>query len=418
MSLKIYPNGLRLSIINRNQSKLVSVCLLITSGTQSEKNYEAGVSEFMSRMLLMGTTKHPGRQGLLSYAKSLGIVLSSDNTSEGVYVYAQTTKENVDSAIDLLSEIAFDSSFDIEGGDYVRNTMLADIYKLQENPSYILERYVNQALFYRTGLANPKFGTVTTISRMTSGNAKEFLNRVLTPKNTVISVVGDVDQEQVYESVMKMFYSRFIDGGNYKKLKFVAPIEDFVGGERTKNKKLNQSRIFISFPCLSYKNPFKYALDIIEPILLKNIKANLEEKHFFHSETITHDLYANNGKITIEGIVDYEKANEYIDSIVSTIKVLVQNNISAEDFENEKRAFIVKFLLENDSSTSLAEKAAREVAIQKQSYSLASELLKVELLTVGDANKLLDEIFEISKIYIVYLGSPIDINSEKYLETM
>ena len=42
MSLKTYPNGLRLSIIPKQDAKLISVDLHITSGTQSEKNYESG----------------------------------------------------------------------------------------------------------------------------------------------------------------------------------------------------------------------------------------------------------------------------------------------------------------------------------------------------------------------------------------
>lgn len=415
MGLKIYPNGLRLSVINRTQTRLVNVCLHITSGTQSEKNYEAGISEFLSRMLLMGTTKHPSARALSNYAKGMGVVLSSDNNSESIIVNAQTTQANIDHAIDILCEIAFDSVFDSAFGDRVRNTMLADIYKLQENPSYILERLVNQALFYRTGLANPKYGTATTISRMTSLDAKEFLTRILTPKNTVISVVGDVDADAVYEKVMQTFYSKFIDGGDYKKLKYVAQVEDFVGGERTKNKKLNQSRIFITFPSLSYKNPRKYALNIIEPILLRKIKENLFDKHFFHSEVVSHNLYANNGKLTIETMVDYDRTNEYLDAVMDAIKKLKATGISAGEFENEKNAYIVNFLLENDSSNDLALKAAREVAVMKQSYSIASELLKVELLTVNDANKILDEVFDFRKVYIAYLGSSVEIDHNKYL---
>ncbi len=416
MALKTYPNGLRLSVLPKKDAKLISVDLHITSGTQSEKNYESGISEFTSRMLLMGTTKHPYERDLLNYAKSNGLTLTSDNTSESMVVSVATVSENMGKAIDLLCEIAFESSFDLLAGDKVRNMMLADISKLQENPSYTLERMVNQALFYRTGLANPKFGTITTISRMTSGDSKEFFERVFTPKNTVISVVGDVDGEAVYEKVMKTFYSKFIDGGDYKKLKYVANIEDFAGGERTKNKKLNQSRIFLAFPCYNYKSSRKYAMEIIVPIVERKIKEKLANVHYFHNEQISYDLYANNGKLTIETMVDYEHTNEYLDSVVEAIKLLVNNKVPEIEFEIEKNAFIIQFLQRGERVHDLSMLAAKEVAISKQSYSLASELMKVELLKVGDANKALEDIFDFTKLYIAYLGNPAEISSLDYID--
>ncbi len=416
MALKIYPNGLRLSVIPKKDTRLVSVVLSITSGTQSEKNYEAGVSEFLSRMLLMGTKEHPGAALLGDYAKANGVVLSRDNTAENIMISASTTTSNIDKAIDLLCEIAFDSEFSVSSGDIVRNSLLSDIYKLQENPSYLLDKMVNQALFYRTGLANAKFGTVTTISRMTSGDCQNFMNRILTPKNCIIAVVGDVDADEVYEKVMKTFYSKFIDGGDYKKLKFVAPIEDFMGGERTKNKKLNQSRMVLAFPSISYKSNYRHVLNIVLPLVLKSIKANLAETSYFHSENISNTYYANNGKLTIETMVDYEKTKEYLDKVVEGIKNFASSNIAENEFEIEKNAYIIKYLQENENSYDLNKAAIKEVAINKQSYNISSELMKIELLKTKDATKVLNDIFDFSKMYIAYLGSPVELDSLDYID--
>lgn len=416
MALKTFPNGLRVSIIPKTDAKLVSVCLHVTSGTQSEKNYESGISEFTSRMLLMGTKKHPTNRELVTFAKSNGILLETDNTAESIVIVASTTADNVEKAIDLVSEIAFESAFATASGDIVRNALLADILKLQENPSYVLNRMVNQALFYRTGLANPKFGTTTTISRMTAGDSKEFFERVLTPKNTVVSVVGDVDGEAVYEKVMKTVYARFTEGGEYKKLKYVAEIDNFIGGERSKNKKLNQSRILFAFPSVSYKSSSKYVIPIILPLLERRIKDELKNASFFHSEKILSEQFANNGKVEIECIVDFDNVGVYMDEVVKTIKNMTAIGIGENEFEIEKNAFIINFLKDNERSRDLCVNAAREVAIAKQSYSLASELMKVELTTYSDANDIFRDVFDFSKLYIAYLGNPTDVNSAKYID--
>lgn len=420
MALKTYPNGLRLSVIPKKGVRLASAQIHITSGTQSEKNYESGISEFLSRMLMMGTSRHPKNRDLIGFAKSNGILLSSHNTSESIVVTATTIADNITKAIEILCEIAFESAFEESSGDIIRDEMLGYIVKLQENPSYTLDRMVNQALFYRTGLANPKFGTITTISRMTASDAKAFLERVLTPKNTIISVVGDVDADAVYEKVMNTFYSKFLAGGDYKKLKYVAPIEDFVGGERTKNKKLNQSRIFLAFPSVSYKSIKKHALEIALPIIIKRIdeeiKDDLKDVSFFHSESISHELFANNGKLTIETMVDYEHVEEYLDVIVDSIKHIKDSGVAEAEFEVEKNAYIIKYLQDNEKASDLGEAAAKEVAINKQSYSLASELMKIELLTVADANKIVESVFDFKKLFIAYLGAPTDVRAIDYID--
>ena len=114
-------------------------------------------------------------------------------------------------------------------------------------------------------------------------------------------------------------------------------------------------------------------------------------------------------------MVDYENAKTYLDKTVEALKEIKRTRITSNEFELEKNAFIVNFLSMNDSSLNLALSAAKEVAVLKQSYSLNSELLKIELLTVNDANKLLDEVFDFEKLYIAYLGGQIEINSLDYV---
>lgn len=416
MALKTFPNGFRVSLLPKKDAKLASVCLYVTSGTQSEKNYESGISEFTSRMLLMGTRKHPTNRELVTFAKSNGILVETDNTAESIIITASTTSDNVSKAVELVSEIAFDSVFSIPAGDMVRNSLLSDIAKLQENPSYVLNRMVNQSLFYRTGLANPKFGTTTTISRMTAENSKNFFERVLTPKNTVLSIVGDIDVESIYEKVMEKFYSKFNEGGEYKKLKYVAEIDSFIGGERSKNKKLNQSRILFAFPSVSYKSSSKYVVPIVIPILERRIKDELKNANFFHSEKIYSEFYANNGKITIECMVDFEKVEVYIDEIVKCIKNMKAIGIGENEFEIEKNAFIINFLKDNETSSALCFNSAREIAVAKQSYNLTSELMKVELTTYLDANDIFRDIFDFTKLFIAYLGNQTNVDTSKYID--
>ena len=145
------------------------------------------------------------------------------------------------------------------------------------------------------------------------------------------------------------------------------------------------------------------------------MKDELSNARFFHSEKFYSEYYANNGKITIECMVDYENVNEYLDAIVLAIKNIISIGIGENEFEIEKNAFIINFLKENEKVKDLAISAAREVAVSKQSFSLASELMKVELTTFADANEILRYVFDFNKLYIAYLGNQATISADKYL---
>ena len=63
--------------------------------------------------MFMGTKQHSTKESLLGYAKSKGIILTPHNSKESITISAVVPRENIEDAIELLSEIAFDKTFSI-----------------------------------------------------------------------------------------------------------------------------------------------------------------------------------------------------------------------------------------------------------------------------------------------------------------
>ena len=114
MALNTFSNGLRLVCTTKPEKKIACVVLHIAGGTQSEKNYQSGISDYLTKIMLMGTKQHPVKESLLNYAKSNGIILTPHNSKESITFSALCPKENVEKAIALLSEVAFDTTFTAE----------------------------------------------------------------------------------------------------------------------------------------------------------------------------------------------------------------------------------------------------------------------------------------------------------------
>ena len=407
MALRTFPNGFRLGIQETDNERLACVAVHVVGGSQSETNYQSGVGEFLSRLLCYGTKNYPSYELLQKRFKKDGIVFESDCKAENLLLTCLCQSDKIESAITLLSEILFDSNFAIDAADDVRNSMLADISSLHESPSYLLTKLTNNTMFSRTGLANPRFGTTTTIERMKAEDAKEYLDKILTPKNTIITVAGSLDSDDVYDVVMKKFYSRFIENSEYKKLKYVAHVDTVKQTVITRNKKLNQSRIMLSFPSLDYRHVKRHALTLALPLVLSNLKSYLNADHYFHSEKLEQKKFVANGRISFELIVDAEHTKEYLAHVTKFLKEDVLT-LDEETFEYQKNIYITNLLEKYDSVKNLAVKEAKEIAVNKQTFSLNSELLNVSMMSVDDAKEVLGETIDFAKATLCYLGLPMD----------
>ena len=320
MALNTFSNGLRLVCTQKADKKIACVVLHIAGGTQSEKNYQSGISDYLTKIMLMGTKQHSTKEALLNYAKSNGIILTPHNSKESITISALCPRENVEKAIALLSEIAFDTAFSLENGEKVRRQLLSQVAMLTENPTYVMDRLINSTLYFRTGLANPKSGTNITVSRFRALDAKDYLEKVFTPRNTIISVVGDVNQDKIYDIVKTYFFDRMkASETEYKKLKYVSQVDDLIGCAKGRVKRLNQTRISIVFPTVSFKDKEKYLIEIIKPILVNHIRHSLSNQNYYFDTKIKTKYYANNGHIIFELIVDYDFAEDHLYNFIDAL---------------------------------------------------------------------------------------------------
>lgn len=420
MALNTFSNGLRLVCIPKKEKKVACVVLHIAGGTQSEKNYQSGISDYLTKIMLMGTKKHSTREALLNYAKSKGIILTPHNSKESITISAICPRENISVAVELLSEIAFDTTFSLENGDKVRKMLLSQVALLNENPAYILDRLINTSLYYRTGLANPKSGTNISVSRFRPLDAKDYLDRIFTPRNTIVSVVGDTTQEEIYDLVKLHFFDRMKDEEKeYKKLKYVSQVEDFASDMKGRIKRLNQTRISIVFPTVSFKDKEKHLLEIVKPLLLKYIKLALSNQNYYFDTKIKTKYYANNGNINFELSVDYDFAVDHLYNFLSALKTDIKNrDFSSDEFEIEKRVYITEFMNTCDNVLECSLLSAKSLALTKQAFSENSEKLKIEMLTNKDANRLIEKVLNFEKMLVTYVGHDFAIDFEDLLNTV
>ena len=57
--------------------------------------------------------------------------------------------------------------------------------------------------------------------------------------------------------------------------------------------------------------------------------------------------------------------------------------------------------------------SAKTLALTKQTFSESSEILKIDILSNKDANKVLKRILDFKKMVVVYLGHDVDVDFDE-----
>ncbi|MCJ7783489.1 MAG: insulinase family protein, partial [Desulfobacterales bacterium] len=173
--------------------------------------------------------------------------------------------QHVEEAFDLLTEVIRHPSFDPEEVEKRRRPILASIQQQEDDLGRLVFKLFRKTLFKKHPYRMDTSGTLDSIQRMTPGDLKEYYQRLLTPENMVLTVVGDVDEKKVVLAVQKGF-------GDLKKGFFSPPpvpqeppLEKMRRTEISKAKE--QAHFVLGFLGTSFHHKDRYALEILDAAL-------------------------------------------------------------------------------------------------------------------------------------------------------
>src|SRR5690554_1161327 len=130
------PNGLR--VIHRWFPSEISYCgLAINTGSRDEYREEFGMAHFVEHMLFKGTKKRRAHH-IANRMESVGGELNAYTTKEETFIYSTFLKEYFSRAVELLSDIIFNSEFAENQIEKEREIIIDEIDSYADYPSDLI----------------------------------------------------------------------------------------------------------------------------------------------------------------------------------------------------------------------------------------------------------------------------------------
>ena len=185
-------NGLR--IIHLPSAQPVVYCgYAVGAGTRDEElGREEGMAHFCEHITFKGTERRTSMQ-ILGHLESVGGDLNAFTNKEETVYHAAVLKENIDRAVDLLTDIVFHSTYPQAEIDKEVEVIVDEIESYNDSPAELVYDLFENAVFGGHPLGHNILGTAEKLRRYTTADALRFTRRYYRPENSVFFAYGDVD---------------------------------------------------------------------------------------------------------------------------------------------------------------------------------------------------------------------------------
>jgi zinc protease len=204
---KRLANGLRVVVVEKRSSPLVTAQLLVMGGARYEELAKAGLADTTADMLTKGTKTRTATQ----IAESIEFLGGSINTSTGwnaSNVTANFTSDKIDKAMAIMADVVLNPSFKQDEIDLVKSQALDGLTYNLKQPGFLANYVASRYSFDE----HPVDGTPDSIKGLTRDDLVGFHKNRYTPSNAVLILTGDITQAKA-NAIGQQFFGRWKDPG-------------------------------------------------------------------------------------------------------------------------------------------------------------------------------------------------------------
>ncbi len=376
------PNGLTVVTDSMPHLQSASLGVWVGSGSRDEHEDENGISHFLEHMAFKGTARRTARQ-IAEEIEAVGGDINAATSVESTAYFSRVLRADVPLALDVLSDILSNPTFEPEELAREKNVIIQEIGATEDTPDDLIFEYLQAVTFPAQPIGRSILGTAETVRAFDARRLRSYLARNYRAPDMVISAAGAVDHAAVVEEVERRFGS------------FVGPEGPppeparFAGGSRTEQRDLEQVHVAFALEGVPQRDPSIYSLQVFTSVLGGGMSSRLfqevrEIRGLCYAIYAFHAAYADTGVLGVYAGTDASDLPELMRVVVDEIGNAA-DTLSEAEVARSKAQMKAGLLMALESSGARAEQLARQMLIFGRPIPLEEIVAKVELVTVESA---------------------------------
>jgi predicted Zn-dependent peptidase len=212
--LHTLENGMRL--VHHRIPGIVAHCgLIINVGSRDESAIQHGIAHFVEHMLFKGTGKRKAFH-ILSRLEDVGGELNAYTTKEETAVHASFLKDDYERAMELISDVTFNSSFPVKEIEKEKDVVIEEINSYLDNPAELIFDDFEELIFLNQPIGRNILGTQESVKSFTREKLSGFVEENYTADQMVFCSVGNIPDEKILK-LFRTYFSQIVTAEREKR---------------------------------------------------------------------------------------------------------------------------------------------------------------------------------------------------------
>lgn len=244
------PNGIRVVHKRVTTTKIAHCGFILDIGSRDELPHEQGIAHFWEHMAFQGTKKRKAFH-IINRLESVGGELNAYTSKEKICFYASVLDPFFEKAVELLTDITFDSIFPPGQIDKERKVILEEMAMYMDTPEDALQDEFDKVVFGKHPLGHNILGTEESIKSFSRRNFKQFITNNLDTSRVIFSCIGNISIDEV-KRLSSKYFSKI---PRRKKDRKRTSFRRYKPSNILKKKNVIQSQVAMGSPAFSIKSP-------------------------------------------------------------------------------------------------------------------------------------------------------------------
>ncbi|HEY4135616.1 MAG TPA: pitrilysin family protein [Alphaproteobacteria bacterium] len=377
MSVRIttLPSGLRVVTDHIPHVESAAVGVWVNVGARHEAAEINGVAHLLEHMAFKGTEKRDARR-IAEEIEAVGGSLNAYTSRENTAYFARVLKGDVPLAVDILSDILQNSTFDETELTRERAVIIQEIGQSFDTPEDVIFDQFQEVLYPEQPLGRPILGSEALINTIPRAEIASYMKQNYMASGMVLAAAGNVD----HAALVAQAEGAFTEIGRGAPPKAIAA--RYAGGERYENRDLEQVHLVLGFDGVAYGDPDYYAMSVLAYLLGGGMSSRLfqeirEKRGLVYSIYSFTSSYHDGGNFGVYAGTGEKEVDELVPVLCDEInKVAVA--IDADELERTKAQMRAGLLMSLESTSSRCERLAQNMVIYGRIFTYQEIIEKID----------------------------------------
>ncbi len=384
-------NGFRIVTENMPGLKSASIGIWVKAGCRHERADQNGIAHFLEHMAFKGTTTRSARD-IAESLENVGGYMNAYTSREMTAYYARVLENDVDLALDVISDIVLNPIFDAREMEVERGVILQEIGMALDTPDDIIFDWLQETAYPDQPMGRSILGPADHIRTFQRGVFEEFVGHHYVPGEMILAAAGAVDHDEIVARAEAIF-------GNLSATR-TSGLEPsrFAGGELRQIKDLEQAHFAMGLQGPGYRDAGIYTSQVHALVMGGGMSSRLfqearEKRGLCYTIMAQPGAFEDSGMLTIYAGTGGDQVRELIGVTVDELKRL-SDDLTIEEVERAKAQMKASLMMGLESSSQRTERLARMIAIWDRVPTLDETIEKIDAVSLESTKQFGAEIVQ------------------------